>query len=725
MKRTFKAFVTILLALVICLSNLTTVVAFAKPKDKEGEPESTYASTNAINCVIEGEKIWEDDNNSEGKRPESVTISLYNGETEIASTTATKDTNWKFSFEVPALDSNGNVIAYTVKEQPVEGYEMTAVVDPVITYKPFTVDMKDDRITPCSSLKISVGSSVVVAFKGNEYTVWTMKELTSTEEAAVISKIASFGNKYVNNSTKFFFINGMGTEGDDMYVELNALQEDGSRHDQVVFENTSVWSWLLFGDYTVASLEVAKASITNTYVPETIEISGTKTWNDDNNRDGVRPESIVINLLADGEKVDSQEVKAGADGNWSWSFENLYKYENGEEIVYTITEDAVEGYTASVKGYNVTNTHNPATTEITIEKIWDDEGDKDGIRPDSITVTLYANGDEYDTAEITAEDGWKTTFTGLYVYENGEEIVYTVDEAAVEGYTTEIKGYTVTNTHNPATTEITVEKIWDDEGDKDGIRPDSITVTLYANGDEYDTAEITAEDGWKTTFTGLYVYEDGEEIVYTIDEAAVEGYTAEIDGYTITNKHIPEDPKAATVVIEGIKYLDRVPDSGFMFNLTDAAGRMIDYAISGNNGRFAFDTITFTEVGTYRYRITEVDGGSESINYDTSVYDVVVTVTENGENLVANVAVSRNGANYRGTIAFYNTTIGGTYIPEEEVPLYDGGNSGGDDGLTEILDEEVPLTGDSFNVIYIPIMIGALAAFGVAAYFLLKKKKAE
>ncbi|MBE6885115.1 MAG: LPXTG cell wall anchor domain-containing protein, partial [Ruminococcaceae bacterium] len=51
--------------------------------------------------------------------------------------------------------------------------------------------------------------------------------------------------------------------------------------------------------------------------------------------------------------------------------------------------------------------------------------------------------------------------------------------------------------------------------------------------------------------------------------------------------------------------------------------------------------------------------------------------------------------------------------------------SGGDDGLTEILDEEVPLTGDSFNVIYIPIMIGALAAFGVAAYFLLKKKKAE
>ena len=334
------------------------------------------------------------------------------------------------------------------------------------------------------------------------------------------------------------------------------------------------------------------------------------------------------------------------------------------------------------------------------------------------------------------EDGsWSYSFTGLQKTKDGVDIVYTITEDAVEGYTTSVEGnttsvegYTVTNTHNPATTEITVEKVWDDEDDKDGIRPDSITVTLYANGDEYATAKITAEDGWKTTFTGLYVYENGEEIVYTVDEAAVEGYTTVVEGYIITNTHVPEIVEITnptSVTLRGVKYLDLNPDSGFLFTLTDGNGRMVDYAISGNQGQFVFDTITFTEAGTYRYRITEVDGGSDSINYDTSVYDVVVTVTENGENLVANVAVSRNGANYRGTIAFYNTTIGGTYIPEEEVPLYDGGNSGGDDGLTEILDEEVPLTGDSFNVIYIPIMIGALAAFGVAAYFLLKKKKAE
>ena len=84
-------------------------------------------------------------------------------------------------------------------------------------------------------------------------------------------------------------------------------------------------------------------TITNSYTPETTEVSGSKTWDDANNQDGKRPTSITINLLANGEKVDEKTVSA--DDNWSWSFTNLPKYENGKEITYTITEDAVPDYT--------------------------------------------------------------------------------------------------------------------------------------------------------------------------------------------------------------------------------------------------------------------------------------------------------------------------------------------------------------------------------------------
>lgn len=56
-----------------------------------------------------------------------------------------------------------------------------------------------------------------------------------------------------------------------------------------------------------------------------------------------------------------------ADG-WKWSFTGLPKYEDGNEITYTIKEDNVDGYTTVVNGYNVTNTYTPETTTVKVTK---------------------------------------------------------------------------------------------------------------------------------------------------------------------------------------------------------------------------------------------------------------------------------------------------------------------------------------------------------------------
>ena len=53
--------------------------------------------------------------------------------------------------------------------------------------------------------------------------------------------------------------------------------------------------------------------------------------------------------------------KVSASDNWQYSFDNLAAYANGQKITYTVTEDAVAGYTSTVDGYNITNTHNPTT----------------------------------------------------------------------------------------------------------------------------------------------------------------------------------------------------------------------------------------------------------------------------------------------------------------------------------------------------------------------------
>lgn len=101
-------------------------------------------------------------------------------------------------------------------------------------------------------------------------------------------------------------------------------------------------------------------TITNT---RSMSVNVSKVWNDGNNADGKRPASVTVNLLRDGKKVDSAMIKAGDDGSWSHTFAGLAKYDpaDGHEYVYTIKEDAVDGYTTKLEGsvedgFVITNT---------------------------------------------------------------------------------------------------------------------------------------------------------------------------------------------------------------------------------------------------------------------------------------------------------------------------------------------------------------------------------
>ena len=99
---------------------------------------------------------------------------------------------------------------------------------------------------------------------------------------------------------------------------------------------------------TVNSDQTTTITVKNTHTPETVDVEGTKTWTDENDQDGKRPESITVNLLADNAVIDTKTVTAN-DG-WSWSWTNLPKYEVGKvghEITYTVVEDEVTGYTAT------------------------------------------------------------------------------------------------------------------------------------------------------------------------------------------------------------------------------------------------------------------------------------------------------------------------------------------------------------------------------------------
>ena len=278
--------------------------------------------------------------------------------------------------------------------------------------------------------------------------------------------------------------------------------------------------------------------------PETVSVEGTKTWDDANNQDGKRPEQITVNLLKNGQKVDSKTVTE-VDG-WKWTFDNLDKYENDAEITYTVEEETVEGYTATVNGYNITNTHTPGKTNVQVTKKWDDADNQDGKRPSSVTFELYADGQKTDkTLVLNQENNWTGSFAELDEYKAGKQIEYTVKESGVEnGYIASIfgsikNGFVVTNTRTTEKTTVEGAKTWDDADNQDGKRPEAITINLLKNGEKVATKTVTEADGWKWSFDNLAKYENGKEITYSIVEEQVESYSSKVDGYNVTNSYTP------------------------------------------------------------------------------------------------------------------------------------------------------------------------------------------
>ena len=439
------------------------------------------------------------------------------------------------------IDINSSNSAYTVKLGNIsEGY---AIVYRVKSNHPLlNGELVENDVSYKSNKKVINSSINRVLYqeangKANGYNY----SLTINKEDESGAPLANAVFSVIRKSTNG--VVGTITTGPDGKGTIYGLLKD----DYIIRETSAPSGYTLAKDVTVSadSFDSKGATATITDKKAVTTVSGTKTWKDNDDQDGKRPDSIKVNLLANGKVVQSKTVKAS--DNWKYSFTNLPEFENGKKITYTVTEDAVAGYTSTVDGYNVTNNHTPATVKVSGAKTWNDNNNQDGIRPSSITVNLLANGQQVASKKVSASDNWQYSFDNLAAYANGKKITYTVTEDAVAGYTSTVDGYNVTNNHTPATVKVSGTKTWNDNNNQDGIRPSSITVNLLANGQQVASKKVSASDNWQYSFDNLAAYANGQKITYTVTEDAVAGYTSTVDGYNITNTHNPTTPKKPQV----------------------------------------------------------------------------------------------------------------------------------------------------------------------------------
>ncbi|MBF1043374.1 MAG: Cna B-type domain-containing protein [Candidatus Nanosynbacter sp.] len=283
------------------------------------------------------------------------------------------------------------------------------------------------------------------------------------------------------------------------------------------------------------------------------------------------PDFITVHLYADGQEIASKKIYKSDD--WEGKFEDVPQYaEDGHIIDYTVKEEPLPGYIAEYRDDGIII--NRSIIDVPVEKKWI------GKRKDKIDVTLYRtyqteNWDDegnlvretideaVETVELNSANNWKHTFKDVYEFyisDSGQpsKYKYYVKETEITGYTSTVTGnqddgYVITNENNVDRVSIPVEKKWN------GDSLESVTVKLFADGEEVQEIELNKANNWKHIFANLQKYDNNNnEIKYTVKEVGEDnGYLESGDkrfkvlydgsadsGFTILNdKFIPPAPK--------------------------------------------------------------------------------------------------------------------------------------------------------------------------------------
>lgn len=469
-------------------------------------------------------KTWKDNENQDGIRPASVTVTLTGSNAVSKTATLNEDNGWTATFENLPKRDHGNIVAYNVKESDTAGYEASVVK----TEDGFQLINEHDSETTMRTVTL----------------VWRDED----------------NRDGVRPDAVTYTLHGSDGSEQEKTVNKDDAWNDVVFEDLPVYQNGQRISYTLTESAIDGYADDIRSSgntftVTNTHIPETVNVDVTKIWTDGENQDGNRPDSISVILTgSDGKRYTTTITAAN---NWKHTFLKLPKFFNeGTQIEYTLTEDTMSGYSDVVEKrsdyvFVLTNKYSPATVDVTIVKKWDDDNDRDGMRPESVDIVLNGSDGKLYTGTLSTENGYTCVFQSVPKYHDGGTLInYTIAEEKIPGYTTTIakdaSGYkfTLTNAKTIDTVTKTVSKVWDDNNNQDGLRPTAITVILTGDDGSRRVKSVTATENWTVTFENLPKNQNhGQNIQYTVSEAFVSGYTEAItqngDNYIITNTHTP------------------------------------------------------------------------------------------------------------------------------------------------------------------------------------------
>ncbi len=465
----------------------------------------------SINITVR--KVWDDGNNP--NRPKNVTIILMN-DSGVVSTGVLKESNgWIYIFEnLPRFDANDVEINYSIIESNIpDGYIATVTNT---SYNNFTV--KNTQTVTVDVTKIWDDYNNREGIRPNNVTVNLIVN-------GLVNQTVVLNGE---NNWKYSFIVPKYNNG--VLIKYNFTEDT-------------------INNYTAFISNVGYSyTVTNIHIIDFVNVTVSSIFDDANNKDGLRPDNVTVKLIANGGVIAYAVLDP--TNNWNMVFSNLPKYDENKVLInYSIIESAVpNGYMAIVTNTSNNNftVKNIQTVAVDVTKIWDDYNNQEGLRPNDVIVHLTVDGFVNQTVVLNSGNNWKYSFI-MPKYNNGVLINYNFTEDAIDNYIAVISNvgysYTVTNIHSIETVNLTVSSIFDDYDNRDGLRPNSVTVRLIADGAIIDSAVLNAANNWNISFNNLPKFKNNDLIDYTFTvniPEYISAVSSSDNNYIVTNTHVPE-----------------------------------------------------------------------------------------------------------------------------------------------------------------------------------------
>ncbi len=373
-------------------------------------------------------------------------------------------------------------------------------------------------------------------------------------------------------------------------------------------DTNSIWTSDSVGAYTgkvtITKNEAGAFETAAENILTVDELTVTKVWNDGQNRDGVRPESILVKLYKNDTVVDertftAQDLVEGTTDQWSYTWKNLPVYApDGSKNVYKVDETLVDAYDE----YETT-TYIPASTTLdtTVDdkleiineaeakkvtfktsKNWRDNENYYGLRPDSVEFTLQYSLDEGMTwTDADAEDS---------IVEKVAELPAPGVDIGTVIYTTSELTQTVVSKETEALSD---PVSWNDLSAY--VLVNGVSTKVYYRAYEKDSA---VPEGYSQTLpTQAVLYDESQAVDKTYDAGQSEGYnvvnTLNLTYLEVTKTWLPEG-------VEDLKTVD-MPEY-----ITVRAQYSADNGKTWTDIKGEAGSAKLTKEGGWRYTFTDL-----------------------------------------------------------------------------------------------------------------------